>query len=119
MHDIRFTAVTGTNESGELPWLATNPVTWWITDRGSDQVVVVGTPCVGFEAAVTVTEEQIILDQSKMQIAAIFCEPPQGDYDRWVHEFTELPLNYSWDEKMLTISNERGSLTMTPDSSST
>ncbi|WP_105030732.1 hypothetical protein [Arthrobacter ruber] len=119
MHDIRFTAIAGINESGELSWLETNRVTWWITDRGAGQVVVVGTPCVGFEAAVTVTEEQIVLDRSKMQVAAIFCEPPRSDYDRWVHRFTELPLNYSWDEETLTISNKRGSLTMTPDSSST
>lgn len=54
----------------------------WITDRGADRVVAVGTPCVGFQAAVTVTEKQIILDKSKMQIAAIFCEPPLNGYDR-------------------------------------
>lgn len=115
MHDIRFTTVSGTDESGDIPWLSDNPVRWWITDRDGNQVVIVATPCGGFQAVVKVTDEQITLDQSKMAVSAIFCEPPHGDYDRWVHELTELPLNYVWDEEALTISNDRGSLTMTPD----
>ncbi len=119
MHDVRFTTVSGTDGSKEISWLPGNPVRWWITTRNGGQAVIVDTPCGGFQAAVAVTEKQITLDRSKMQISAIYCEPPHGDYDRWVHEFTELPLDYVWDGKTLVISNARGSLTMTPDSDPT
>jgi heat shock protein HslJ len=118
MEDTRFRAVAGTDSSGDLDWIAAHPVTWTMTAAGAEHSVKVGSPCGGFEAAATVSDEEIIVDTSRMSIQAVYCEPPVGDYDRWLHSFIERSLAYTWNGATLTLANDRGSLTLKPDEGS-
>jgi heat shock protein HslJ len=110
----QFRTVAGTDSSGDLTWIEDHPISWKMTAAGAEHAVKVGSPCGGFEAAATVSDEEIVVDTSSMSIQAIYCEPPVGDYDRWLHELIQQPLSYTWDGATLTLANRRGSLTLKP-----
>ncbi len=112
--DEQFRAVAGTDSSGELPWIEAHPIYWQMTAAGAEHTVKVGSPCGGFEAAAVVTAKEITIDTNRMSIQAMYCEPPVGDYDRWLHTLIEQPLSYTWDGKTLTLVNKLGSLTLKP-----
>ncbi len=114
LNGIQFVAVSGSGTAGQLAWLTTDRVTWWVGTRDNRRVVRVGTPCAGFEAGVEVTDEQMTIDRSTMQIAAVACDSPQHEYDAWIHNFAELPISYTLDGTTLTLSNDRGSLVLEP-----
>ena len=114
LEDQQFRTVAGTDSSGDLAWIEAHPITWRMTAVGAEHTVKVGSPCGGFEAAAAVTAKEIIIDTSRMSIQAMYCEPPVGDYDRWLHELIGQPLSYTWDGETLILVNERGSLTMEP-----
>lgn len=112
LNDIGFRSVSGSDSSGQLPWIVDHPPRWLFTERDGKQVVAVVTPCGGFQAGVAVTESQISVDTQNMAISAIHCPPPLGDWDRWVHQLIQEPLQYEWDGKNLMLTNTLGSLTL-------
>lgn len=48
---------------------------------------------------------------NRAAIAAVGCDEPRHRMDEWVHMFIGEPISYIWDEDVLTMTNDHGSLT--------
>ncbi len=111
LDDIQFRTVSGTDPTGDLPWIEDYPVHWRMTSTGGEGTAFIQPPCSGIQAPVKVTEDKVVIDTRRMSIEAQYCGPPVGDYDLWLHHLIERPLSYSWDGRTLILNNDRGSLT--------
>lgn len=71
----------------------------------------IGPPYGAIQAPVDVTSTEMHLDMNRPAIAAIACEEPAASMDRWDHTFISEATAYTWDEDVLTMTNDNGSLT--------
>lgn len=111
LNDIQFEARSGHDSTGELTWIADHPVRWRMELRNGEDTVMIGPPCGAIQAQADVTSTEIRVDMNRAAIAAIACEEPVASMDRWVHTFIGEPITYTWDEDVLTMTNNNGSLT--------
>lgn len=112
LNDVHFKSVSGFDSSGPLSWIVDHGPRWLFTERDGEQIVSVVGPCGNFQAGVAVTESQVTVDTENMAISAEYCPPPEGDWNRWVHQLIQEPLQYEWDGETLTLTNTLGSLTL-------
>lgn len=108
---IVFEARAGQDSTGDLTWIAENPVRWSMDMRNGEYTALIGPPCGMIQAPVEVTSTKIRVDMNQAEIAAVACEEPLASMDRWVHTFISEPINYTWDDDVLTMTNDNGSLT--------
>lgn len=118
LNDLQFEARTGHDATGDLTWIANNPVQWRMDTRNGEYTAVIGPPCAMIQAPVEVTATEIRVDMNRAAIAAVACDEPRNSMDRWVHTFINEPINYTWDDDMLTMTNDYGSLTFQRTSTS-
>lgn len=111
LNGVQFEARSGRDSTGELPWIADHPVRWRIEVRNGEDTVMIGPPCGAIQAAAEVTSTEICVDMNRAAIAAIACEEPVASMDRWVHTFISEPITYTWDDDVLTMTNDNGTLT--------
>lgn len=106
-----FAARIGQDATGPLPWIFDNPVYWQMEYVGGDYSAVVGPPCAPINAPVTLTEDTIVPDMDRAQIAAIACDDDRAAMDEWVLDFMAEPLQYSLDGETLILERGESSLT--------
>ena len=107
---LNLSSVSGSDATGELAWLGTDPFTLVTTVRDSKLSFSSKTPCNTLMSSATVTDTQFIVDP-QMAMTMMACKSTQSDYEGWVVKFFSSPLNYTLNADSLVLSNTEGTVT--------
>ncbi|WP_175637347.1 META domain-containing protein [Sinomonas mesophila] len=107
---VTFTSVSGSDPSGPLPWLGTDPVSFSVRTVNGRVTVGIGTPCNGGGGPAELDGATLTVDHSQFAQTLIACLGPQADYERWTWNLIAEPVSYAYDGTTLTWSNPRGTV---------
>ncbi|AIY02640.1 hypothetical protein ART_3041 [Arthrobacter sp. PAMC 25486] len=107
---LNLTSVSGTDATGEITWLGTDPFTLVTMVRDGNVAFSSKTPCNTLMSSVQVTDTQFVVDPN-MAMTMMACQSPQSDYEKWVATFFSAPLNYTLNPDSLVLGNDHGTVT--------
>jgi heat shock protein HslJ len=110
---VTFTSVSGSDPSGPLPWLGTDPLRFSVRTVDGRVTVGIGTPCNGGGGPAELDGQTMTVDHSQFAVTLMACLGPHGDYEKWAWDFIAEPVTYTvntQDGTTLTWTNARGTV---------
>ena len=107
---VTFTSVSGSDPSGPLPWLGTDPLRFSVRTVDGRVTVGIGTPCNGGGGPAELDGTTLTVDHAQFAVTLMACLGPQGDYEKWAWDLIAEPITYTYDGTTLTWTNARGTV---------
>lgn len=103
-----FTSVRGTDATGDVAWLGTDPLR--VSSRHANGVwtLFVHTPCNYLQVAVSVQDD--VFTQLWMMVTDRGCVEPTDNYQAWTEELFEQPVQWKLDGDTLTLKNSHATI---------
>ena len=109
---VTFTSVSGSDPSGPLPWLGTDPLRFSVRTVDGRVTVGIGTPCNGGGGPAELDGTTLTVDHAQFAVTLMACLGPQGDYEKWAWDLIAEPITYTYDGTTLTWTNARGTVVL-------
>lgn len=103
-----FTSVRGTDATGEVAWLGTDPLTVSSRKANGEWTLFVHTPCNYLQVAVSVQND--VLTQLWRMVSDRGCQEPTDDYQAWTEQLFEQPVQWKLDGDTLTLRNSHATI---------
>jgi len=103
-----FTSVRGTDVTGDVAWLGTDPLTVSSRHANGAWTLFVHTPCNYLQVAVSVQDD--VLTQLWMMVTDHGCVAPTDNYQAWTEELFEQPVQWKLDGDTLTLKNSHATI---------
>ena len=107
---VTFTSVSGSDASGPLAWLGTDPLSFSVRTVDGKVTAGIGTPCNGGGGPAELDGRTMAVDTSQFAVTLMGCPGPRADYEAWARDYIAEPVTYSYDGTALTWSNARGTV---------
>lgn len=95
----------------DLPWLASDPLTINFAYANDALTLLVGTPCNSLQAAVELTDKQLIADPKHVMTDLMACLDQRGQQGSWAMDFIGSPMTYDTTGNALTLTTSLGEVT--------
>ena len=106
-----LSSVSGSDATGELAWLSSNPFTLVSMERDGTVSFSSKTPCNTLMRSVK--DMQFIVEPN-MAMTMMACQSPQNDYEKLVSTFVSTPLDYTLNKDSLVLRGEHGTVIFKP-----
>ena len=103
-----FTSVRGSDATGDVAWLGTQPLRISSTHVNGAWTLLVKTPCNVLNVEVSVQED--VWATRSMAASAMGCRELEGSYEAWTVKLFEQPVQWNLDDGMLTLSNPHATI---------
>ena len=107
---VTFTSVSGSDPSGPLAWLGTDPLRFSVRTVDGRVTVGIGTPCNGGGGPAALDGQTLTVDTSQFAVTLMGCPGPRAEYEAWAWNCIAEPVTYSYDGTTLTWANARGTV---------
>lgn len=107
---VTFTSVSGSDSTGPLGWLGTDPIRFSVsTVNGVVQGGVVS-PCNRGGGPVALDGKTLTFDRTRTVRTLMACLTRAAEYEAWTFNFVDEPVRYTYDGTTLTWSNSLGTV---------
>lgn len=107
---VVFNSVSGSDASGPLVWLGTDPLAFTVSTVEGQVQGAVKTPCNRGSGPAMLDGQTLTFDRSRFGSTAMGCLGAAAGYEAWAFAMVSEPVHYTYDGTTLTWTDARGTV---------